>query len=157
MDQHPYIELIERHQAAIGAICRSFCFVAEDREDLRQEILLRLWQGWKSRQPAKGTSFTWLYRVALNTAIDWRRRRQRQPESVPLDGFDIPDDPYLREQSTHLNALIAQLPDADRSMLQLYLDGFSSTEIATLTGKSVTNVTTRLSRIKDKLRKMDTQ
>ncbi len=51
MDEHPFIELIERNKAAIEHVCRSFCSVDEDREDLRQEILLNLWRGWKSYRP----------------------------------------------------------------------------------------------------------
>ena len=51
MDEHPFIELVEQHEAAIGRVCRSFCSVAEDREDLRQEILLNLWRGWKAYRP----------------------------------------------------------------------------------------------------------
>lgn len=153
MDEHPFIELIERHTAAIDRVCRSFCSVAEDREDLRQDILLHLWQGWKSYRPDH-KAITWVYRVALNTAIGWRRHRKRQIETLPLDGFDLPDDTALREQCIHLKALIAQLPIADQRLISLYLDGFSSEETARLLGISPTNVTTRIGRIKEKLRKM---
>ena len=156
MDEHPYIELIERHRAAIGRICRSFGRTVEDREDLRQEILLHLWQVWKRRRPAR-VDFAWLYRVALNTAIDWRRQRQRQVPTVPLEGFDLPDDPLLREQAAHLRALVAQLPAAERRLIELYLDGFSARESAVLLGISPSNVDTRIGRIKEKLRKMNEQ
>ena len=151
MDEHPFIELIERHTAAIERVCRLFCSVKEDREDLRQDILLHLWQGWKSYRPDH-RPLTWLYRVALNTAISWRRRQGRQVATVPIEAFDLPDDPTLREQAAHLKALIAQLPAADRRLMGLYLDGFSSEEIGRLTGTSQTAVTTRICRIKEKLR-----
>ena len=151
MDGHPFIELIERHEAAINRVCRSFCSVAEDREDLRQEILLNLWRGWKNYRPDHKT-ITWVYRVALNTAISWRRHRKRQIETLPLDGFDLPEESVLREQSAHLKALIAQLSASDQRFINLYLDGFSTEEIGRLMGISQTNVTTRIGRIKDKLR-----
>ena len=154
MDEHPFIELIERHTAAIERVCRSFCSVKEDREDLRQDILLHLWQGWKSYRPDH-RPITWLYRVALNTAISWRRHQGRQVQAVPLDTFDLPDDTTLREQAAHLKALLAQLPMADQRLVGLYLDGFTSEEIGRLTGLSQTNVTTRMSRIKEKLRNLD--
>ena len=154
MDEHPFIELIERHTAAIERVCRSFCSVKEDREDLRQDILLHLWQGWKTYRPDH-RPITWLYRVALNTAISWRRHQGRQVTTVPLDAFDLPDDTALREQAAHLRAMMMQLPMADQRLLQLYLDGFSSKEIGRLTGLSQTNVTTRMSRIKEKLRNLD--
>lgn len=154
MDEHPFIELIERHTAAIERVCRSFCSVREDREDLRQEILLHLWRGWKHYRPDH-RPITWLYRVALNTAISWRRQRKRQVETVPLDSFDPPDNPALREQAAHLKTLITMLPQADRRLIGLYLDGFSTEEIGQLVGISQTNVTTRIARIKEKLRKMN--
>ena len=153
MEEHPFIELIERHTAAIERVCRSFCSVKEDREDLRQEILLRLWMGWKGYRPDH-KPITWLYRVALNTAISWRRQRARQVQTTPLDTFDLPEESTLREQATYLKTLIAMLPAADRRLINLYLDGFSSDEIARLLGISQTNVTTRIGRIKEKLRKL---
>ena len=153
-DEHPFVELIEQHGAAIGSICRSFCSSVEDREDLRQDILLHLWQGWKSYRPDH-RPITWLYRVALNTAISWRRRRKRQVETLPLVDFDLPDDTDLQEQSAHLKALIAQLPMGDQRLIGLYLDGFASNEIARLLGYSRTNVTTRIGRIKEKLKQLN--
>lgn len=154
MDEHPFIKLIEQHEAAIGRICRSFCSTAEDREDLRQEILLNLWRGWKSYRPDH-KAITWVYRVALNTAIGWRRHKKRQIETLSIDGFDLPDDAILREQSAHLKVLIAQLPVADQRLINLYLDGFSTEETGRIMGISQTNVTTRIGRIKEKLRKLN--
>ena len=156
MDEHPFIELIERHTAAIERVCRSFCSVKEDREDLRQDILLHLWQGWKSYRPDH-RPITWVYRVAMNTAISWRRQRGRQVETVPLDTFDLPDDTALREQCIHLKALLAQLPVADQRLVGLYLDGFSSSEIARLLDTTQSNVTTRVGRIKEKLKRMNSR
>lgn len=153
MDEHPFIEMIERHEAAICRVCRSFCNTAEDREDLRQEVLMHLWQGWKDYRP-EHKAVTWIYRVALNTAISWRRRRVRQVETVSFEGFDLPEDSVLREQSAHLKALIAMLPAGEQRLINLYLDGFSTEEIGSLMGFSQTNVTTRISRIKEKLRKI---
>ena len=153
MDEHPFIELIERHEAAIERVCRSFCSVTEDREDLRQEILLNLWRGWKTDRPDY-KAITWIYRVTLNTAISWRRHRKRQIETLSLDGFDLPEDSVLREQSANLKALIAQLSVSDQRLINLYLDGFTTEEISRLMGISQTNVTTRIGRIKEKLRKI---
>ena len=153
MDEHPFIELIKRHTAAINSVCRSFCSVAEDREDLRQEILMHLWMGWKSYRPDH-RPVTWVYRVALNTAISWRRHRRRQVETTSMEGFVLPDYSSLREQSAHLKALIAMLPTHDQRLINLYLDGFSTEEIGRLMGISQTNVTTRIGRIKEKLRRM---
>lgn len=152
MDEHPFIELIEKHNAAIGHICRSFCRNAEDREDLRQEILMHLWTGWKDYRPDH-KPITWLYRVAMNTAISWRRKQHCEP--LPLDGFDLPEDITLRDQSAHLKSLIAMLPSNDQRLINLYLDGFTTEEIGRLLETSQTNVTTRINRIKEKLKKIN--
>lgn len=152
MDEHPFIETIEKHKAAINRVCRSFCRTVEDREDLRQEILMHLWQGWKDYRP-EHKPITWIYRVAMNSAISWRRQRVKQVEALPLDGFDLPEDAVTREQSTHLKALVAMLPVSDQRLINLYLDGFSTEEIGQLIGISQTNVTTRIVRIKEKIRK----
>lgn len=146
--------MIEKHEAAIRLVCGSFCRVAEDREDLRQEILMHLWMGWKDYRPDY-KPITWVYRVALNTAVSWRRRRQKQVAVLPLDGFDLPEDTALREQSALLKALIDMLPVGDRRLIDLYLDGFSTDEIGRLMGISQSNVTTRMARIKEKIRKMN--
>lgn len=153
MDEHPFIELIERHTAAINRVCRSFCSSPEDHEDLRQEILMHLWQGWKNYRP-EHKPITWIYRVAMNTAISWRRQRVRQVETLSLEGFDLPEDVVIREQAAHLKVLIAMLPDSDKRLINLYLDGFMTDEIGHLMGLSQTNVTTRIGRIKEKLRNM---
>lgn len=150
MDEHPFIELIEKHDAAINRVCRSFCRDTEDRKDLRQEILMHLWTGWKDYRPDY-KSITWIYRVAMNTAISWRRHRQRHVETLPLDVFDLPEDAALREQSAHLKTLISMLPASDQRLINFYLDGFSTNEIGRMMGISQTNVTTRIARIKEKL------
>ena len=154
MDEHPFIELIEKHDAAINRVCRSFCRDAEDRKDLRQEILMHLWTGWKDYRPDH-KAITWIYRVAVNTAISWRRHRQRQVETFPLDGFDLPEDAALRELSAHLKTLISMMPASDQRLINFYLDGFSTDEIGRMIGISQTNVTTRIARIKEKLCKIN--
>ena len=91
----------------------------------------------------------------MNTAISWRRHRQRQVEALPLDGFTLPEDTALREQSAHLKTLISMLPAGDQRIINFYLDGFSTDEIGRLMDISQTNVTTRISRIKERLRKIN--
>ena len=154
MDEHPFIELIENHDAAINRVCRSFCRDAEDRKDLRQDILMHLWTGWKDYRPDH-KAITWIYHVAVNTAISWRRHRQRQVEALPLDGFDLPEDAAIREQSAHLKILISMLPASDQRLINFYLDGFSTDEIGRMMSISQTNVTTRIARIKEKLCKIN--
>lgn len=151
--QHPFLKLVEQHSGAIERICRSFCRTAEDREDLRQDIVLNLWTGWQGYEQ-RGRSVTWVWRVATNTAISFRRRQQRQVEMTALEHIDWPEDAASQEERELLEALIQRLPHNDRQLLRLYLDGWSHKEIGSMLDMSESNVQTRLSRIKHKLKEM---
>ena len=151
--QHPFLTLVEEHSAAINRVCRSFCHTTEDCEDLRQDIIMNLWLGW-SRYRLTAKPVTWVWRVAVNTGISWRRHRQRQVETAPIEGLELPDEGIDREEREWLCELIRQLPTKDQKLLRLYLDGWKQDEIGEMLGISETNVQTRMSRIKEKLRKL---
>jgi RNA polymerase sigma-70 factor (ECF subfamily) len=153
MMQHPFLTLVEEHSAAINRVCRSFCHTAEDCEDLRQDIIVNLWLGWSRYRPT-AKPVTWVWRVAVNTGISWRRHRQRQVETAPIEGLELPDEGIDREEREWLCELIRQLPTKDQKLLRLYLDGWKQDEIGEMLGISETNVQTRMSRIKEKLRKL---
>ena len=153
MMQHPFLTLIETHSAAIDRVCRSFCHTMEDCEDLRQDIIVNLWLGWSRYRPT-AKPVTWVWCVAVNTGISWRRHRQRQVETTPLEGLELPDEGIDRENREWLRELIRQLPPKDQKLLRLYLDGWKQDEIGEMLGMSETNVQTRMSRIKQKLRKL---
>ena len=153
MKQHPFLALVEEHAGAINRVCRSFCHTAEDREDLRQDIIMNLWLGWSRYRPA-AKPVTWVWRVAVNTGISWLRHRNRQVETAPLEGIEIPDEGIDSENRKWLYELIRQLPDKDQKLLRLYLDGWKQDEIGEMLGISETNVQTRMSRIKQKLQKL---
>ena len=153
MKQHLFLALVEEHAGAINRVCRSFCHTAEDREDLRQDIIMNLWLGWSRYRPA-AKPVTWVWRVAVNTGISWLRHRNRQVETAPLEGIEIPDEGIDSENRKWLYELIRQLPAKDQKLLRLYLDGWKQNEIGEMLGISETNVQTRMSRIKQKLRNL---
>ena len=153
MKQHPFLALVEEHAGAINRVCRSFCHTAEDREDLRQDIIMNLWLGWSRYRPA-AKPVTCVWRVAVNTGISWLRHRNRQVETAPLEGIEIPDEGIDSENRKWLYELIRQLPAKDQKLLRLYLDGWKQAEIGEMLGISETNVQTRMSRIKQKLRNL---
>lgn len=143
--------MVTNHTALIDKICRSFCGEnIEDNEDLRQDIILNLWRGWKRWKP-NHKPITWIYRVAMNTAISWRRNRLKQIETQPLYDYDIPQDDNNKEAIEQLYNLILQLPAYDQKLLQLYIEGWSGKEISKMMQISESNVTTRIARIKEKL------
>ncbi len=154
-NEHPFVDMINKHTALINKICRSFCGdTVEDNEDLRQDIILNLWRGWKRWKPDY-KPITWIYRVAINTAISWRRKRLREIETHPIDEYDIPQDADNQENIEQLYYLIRQLPANDQRLLQLYIEGWSGSEIAKMMQISESNVTTRITRAKDKLKELN--
>ncbi|MBR4715126.1 MAG: sigma-70 family RNA polymerase sigma factor [Bacteroidales bacterium] len=156
-EEHPFIKITTQHTALIDKICRSFCGDnIEDNEDLRQDIILNLWRGWRHWKPYH-KPITWIYRVAMNTAISWRRNRLRQIETQPIVYCDIPQDNNNNEEIEQLYALIRQLPAGDQRLLQLYIDGWSGAEIAKMMQISESNVTTRIARIKGKLKELNSK
>lgn len=154
-EEHPFIKMITNHTALINKICRSFCgVIVEDNEDLKQDIILNLWRGWKHWKP-NHKPITWIYRVAMNTAISWKRNRMKQIETQPINNYDIPQDENNNEEIEQLYNLIRQLPASDQKLLQLYIEGWSGNEIAKIMQISESNVTTRITRAKNKLKELN--
>lgn len=152
--EHPFLETVERHTALLDRICRSFCDSKEDHEDLRQDILLNLWRGWKQWKP-NHKPITWIYRVAMNTAITWQRNRKKHLDTTVLDDKDIPQDSTDQEAVDQLYSLIRRLPAADQRLIQLYIDGWNGKEIAIMMQTTESNITTRIYRIKQKLNELN--
>ena len=123
--------------------------------DLYQEVVLNLWKAFgKFRHECKIS--TWIYRIALNTCISFIRKGKNTPEIVTLTpAFDrTEDDDETGTMLRQLYQMINRLGQLEKSIILLYLEDKSYEEIAEITGLTVTNVATKLSRIKDKLRKM---
>ena len=124
-------------------------------DDLFQEILIRLWNGFDNYE-GRSTAQTWIYRVALNTAINQDKKERRRIETVPLtvdiDPYEA-DDPKT-QQIRELYDRISRLDLIDRSLILLWLEGISYDEIGAIIGITPNNVGVRLARIKEKLVKM---
>jgi len=152
-----FIDLIHRHQRILHRICETYGSGREDREDLRQEMLL---QAWRSFGSFKGHSkfSTWLYRVALNTALMKSRKDARRRDSIAPSGqtpdVAVEDDDATRADVELLNQCIHELPDVDRAIIVLHLEQHDYDEISEITGLSRGNVSVRLVRIKKKLREL---
>jgi len=124
-------------------------------DDLFQEILIRLWNGFDNYE-GRSTAQTWIYRVALNTAINQDKKERRRIETVPLtvdiDPYEA-DDPRT-QQIRELYDRISRLDLIDRSLILLWLEGITYDEIGAIIGITPNNVGVRLARIKEKLVKM---
>ena len=156
-----FIKTIDEHKKIIYKIVNSYCQNKEDRKDLEQEIIIQLWNSF-DKYDSNYKYSTWMYRIALNVAISFYRKEKKwsmkndfyKEESI----FKIEED-YSEEQTEldyHLKLLqefINNLKELDKALMLLYLEEKSYEEIAEILGVSKTNVATKISRIKLKLKK----
>ncbi len=145
-------ELVKQYKRTIYSVCYMFSRDNEEINDLFQEILVRLWLGFDQFENRSSVN-TWVYRIALNTAINGDKRAKRRPQTVPLSTDIDPYDPQdsSLEQVRQLYALINQLDVMDRGLVLLWLEGIGYDEIAAIMGITVANVGIKLHRIKEKL------
>ena len=145
-------ELVKQYKRTIYSVCYMFSRDKEEINDLFQEILVRLWLGFDQFEHRSSVN-TWVYRIALNTAINSDKRAKRRPQTVPLSTDIDPYDPQdsSLEQVRQLYALINQLDVMDRGLVLLWLEGIGYDEIAAIMGITVANVGIKLHRIKEKL------
>jgi RNA polymerase sigma-70 factor (ECF subfamily) len=156
--QEAFIHLVNQHRGILHKVCRLYCFTETDRQDLFQEIIVQLWRSYPSfRGDAKFS--TWLYRIALNTAIsDLRKQRRRitltDPELLPAELQDIQYSGEKEEQLQLLYKAINKLTEVEKALTMLYLEDKSYQEMEDILGISQNNLRVKMNRIKDKLRKM---
>lgn len=151
-----FIEIVNTHQGLILKICRMYASSTADVEDLYQEIVLQLWKAFPRFQQASSVS-TWMYRVALNTAISGFRRQSRSLLQRPLGAeygeLPVIDMPRLEMQyGRQLQAAIQSLNKFDRSLMLLYLEEKTYQEMAEILGISVSNIGVKINRIKKQLK-----
>jgi len=150
-----FSELIEKHQAIIHKVTLVYTNGRVDREDLFQEICLQLWKAYPNfRGEAKFS--TWMYRVALNTAISTIRKSRNTPGFEHLADHDgvMDENREEAEQLKQLYTAISKLNRIDKAMILMWLDEKSYEEIASIMGTSKNNVSVKLVRIKRKLEEL---
>jgi RNA polymerase sigma-70 factor (ECF subfamily) len=157
VDEKNFISLINEHQRLIHKVCFMYENDPEVRNDLFQEIVLQLWKSLPSfRGEAKIT--TWMYRIALNTAISGLRRQSRQVKTEDLRDLhlNITDSggTDLEEKFQKLQWAIRQLTEIERAMIMMALEEISYEEIAETIGITQNNVRVRMNRIREKLKKL---
>lgn len=162
MDRHTadtgFEAKLRAHAGIVRKVAASYAWNPHDRDDLMQDIVAALWQAWPRYDPARPFA-TWMYRVALNVAIsqvrgETRRRRHHiaydaEQHDAEAPAHDIEDD----EQLALLQRAMQSLDAMNRALLMLHLDERSHREIAEVLGISESNVGTKLTRLKERLRK----
>jgi RNA polymerase sigma-70 factor (ECF subfamily) len=151
--------LLSEYGGAVLKVARAYTRTYEDCQDLAQEILLQVWRSLPQFQ-GRASPATWLYRVALNTALGWKRKQhRRQARQQPLlemadpsaAGSSSAEQVVAREAVERLYAAIHQLSKTDAALVLLYLDEMSYREIAEVLGISEGNVGVKLNRAKKAL------
>ncbi len=144
--------LLESHAGVLFKVVRMFGRRPEDQQDLAQEIRLQLWRAFGKYEEGRSFS-TWMYRVALNTAISWQRQTgARIRDLVPLDDATTSSAPPADVEVQALYQLVGGLDPMNRALLLLYLEDLSHAEIGEVLGITAINVATKLSRLRQRLR-----
>ena len=155
MNETAFLTLMAEHQGIIHKICRLYRDSREDREDLFQEITFQLWKSFPS---FKGNSLisTWLYRIALNTAIASYRKEKPTIDYVEtLPEFaEEPQNEELILRQERLFTAMKQLSESEKAIIALYLDDLSYLQIAEILGISENNVGVKINRIKTKIQQL---
>ena len=151
-------ELLADNQSRIQRLCYGYLGPCGEVDDLFQEIMVNLWNALPGFR-GEARASTWLYRIAVNTALIYRRKR-RTTEPLP-DLRDPACSPHQsledEERLTALRAAIATLPDQDRVVVTLLLEGLSYKEISEITGLTVNYVGVKISRVKQVLEELLTE
>lgn len=150
-----FMEMIRQNEGIIYKVTSFYADKEHPIGDLYQEVVLNLWKGYPSFRGESKYS-TWIYRIALNTCVSFYRTSKKNVNYVDIS-MDVPDVVENNEQIQELYKLINRLGKIERALVLLYLDDKPYKEISEITGLSVTNVATKLSRIKDKLKQMSNE
>ena len=151
-----FLDLIRVNQGIIHKVTSVYCDHEADRQDIFQEILAQLWKSYSGFRHESKFS-TWMYRIALNTAITSFKKWRRQPvaKTLSLASYQIADDNSSSETDesiAQLKRAIARLTGIEKSIILLFLENKSYEEIAEITGITQNYVRVKMNRIKTKLK-----
>ncbi len=156
-----FMEKIEKHKGVVFKISKMYMDNYDDQKDLFQEIT---YQAWKAFPKFEGRSefSTWLYRIALNTAITFLKSEKRKSfiQNSEVQNLKIENNEYDFEKEEKLQKMynaIHQLNEIDKALIFYYLEDFSGREISEQMGLSEVNVRVKLNRAKEKLKQLMSQ
>ena len=155
MTEREFETMIREHKGTVYTVCYMFSNDPDEVADLFQETLINLWRGSGTFRGDSALS-SWIWKVALNTCISFDRKKKRGPQtgslSTDIDLFEDPDADT--RQIGLLRSRISKLGPFDRALVLLWLENLSYEEIGQIVGISPKNVSVRLVRIKEQLKKM---
>lgn len=154
-----FIDILGNHIGIIIKISGAYAYVKQDREDLIHDIIYELWKSYKRFNGSCKIS-TWIYRIALNISMNYKRGKRHSMLFSSLDDFrDKEIAMWIEEQDSMpqlemLYRCIDELSEINKAIILLYLDGNSHDEISEIIGISRSNVGTRIARIKEQLKNL---
>ncbi len=154
--EHKFVSNLEKHQNIVHKICRMYTNDQESHNDLFQEITIQLWKAYPNFRGDSKFS-TWMYRVALNTAITLYRKTKKEIRTQDYDevSFRIRAEDYNDEEEQQLKLMykaIKELNDIDKALVFLYLEDQSYKEISETLGISEVNARVKMNRVRKALR-----
>ena len=155
MTEREFETMIREHKGTVYTVCYMFSDDPDEVADLFQETLINLWRGSGTFRGDSALS-SWIWKVALNTCISFDRKKKRGPQTGPLSmDIDLFEDQDAdTRQIGLLRSRISKLGPFDRALVLLWLENLSYEEIGQIVGISTKNVSVRLVRIKEQLKKM---
>ena len=150
-----FTKMVKEYRKTIYTVCYFYSKDSEEVNDLYQEILINLWKGFDKFR-GESSLKTWIWRVSLNTCNNQERKKKSSVQTIPLS-IDIDlynDDDVQSKQIQILYDRINRLDVFDRAIILLWLENMNYQDIADVVGISLSNVTTRLFRIKEQLKSM---
>ena len=153
MTEHVFEKMVREHKSTIYTVCYMFSSDKDEVADLFQETLINLWKGVNAFRGDADIN-SWIWKVSLNTCIshDRKRKIRTEPLSLNIDLFEDTDEGT--RQADLLRQRISKLGPFDRAIVLLWLENLSYEEIGLIVGISAKNVSVRLVRIKEQLKKM---
>lgn len=149
-----YGEMVKANLNRLKAIARSYSSSVEGQEDLLQEMLYQLWRGFTSFKK-QSHLHTWVYRVALNTAISYMRSEKAKPPMTTGIDFELAQASHDGDVSDSVDILeqfLLSLNKVDKAIMMLYLDDINHKQISDITGQSVNVINVRINRMKQKFK-----
>lgn len=155
--QHIFLQDISKHKGIINKVTRIYVDNEQDREDLQQEIIYHLWKSYSSFKGVSQFS-TWMYRVALNTAITFTKKENKRVDkyqlTVKINPKEVTYNNTEDRQLAHFYQAVQLLNKIEKALILLFIEGLSHKEIGKNLGLSEVNTRVKLNRTKNKLQKI---
>lgn len=153
-NQQKFADMVQQNKSTIYTVCYMFSKDQDEVNDLFQEVLIRLWQGFANFEGRSDVK-TWIYRVALNTCITLDRKKRRHHKEGVYMGDDLfSGNERDSQQAEMLHKRIIRLQPLDRAIVLLWLEDISYEEIGAIIGITAKNVSVRLYRIREQLKNL---